>query len=136
MLPPIALLPLAAGLLTSAPVPPAGQPTRAEVEAALLAHQVRLAAHPLACRKGLGCLVPPKAIEVRDYDCQTIDADAKGAPILFCRVTYIHKGGSFAHVKSPNECVPLRARDAAATDQPAWEVALVDAKGRCPGARE
>jgi hypothetical protein len=135
MLPATAFVHLAAGLLSSAPVAPGAQPTRPEIEAALLAHNVRLAAHPLACRKGL-CLVPPKAIEVRDYDCQTTGTDAKGGPILFCRVTYIYKGGSFAHVKSPNECVPLRARDATTTGQPAWEVALVDWKGRCPGARE
>jgi hypothetical protein len=136
MLPAIVFVHLAAGLLSSAPVPPGGQPTRGELEAALLAHKVRLAAHPLACRTGLGCLAPPKAIEVRDYDCQTTATDAKGRPILFCRVTYIHKGGSLAHVKSPNECVPLRAADATATDQPGWEVALIESKGRCPGARE
>lgn len=103
---------LAAALLASAPIPTGTQPSQAELEAALRAHYVRLAAHPMACRNGL-CLKPPKAIKVRNYDCQATGADAAGGAILFCRVTYIHKGGSLAYVKSPNECVPLRARAAA-----------------------
>lgn len=131
---------LAAALLQSAPIPPGTQPSQAELEAALRAHYVRLAAHPLACRKGLGCLKPPKAIKVRNYDCQATGTDSKGGPILFCRVTYIHKGGSLAHVKSPNECVPLRASEVTTIDHGgtglAWEVALTDSKGRCPGGRE
>jgi len=131
---------LAAALLSPAPIPPGIQPSQTELEAALLAYNVRLAAHPLACRKGLGCIKPPKAIKVRDYDCQARGSDAKGDPILFCRVTYVHKGGSLAYVKSPNECVPLRASEMTTIDDDgtrlAWTVAIVDAKGRCPGARE
>ncbi len=131
---------LAAALLSSAPIPPGAQPNQAELEAALRAHYVRLAAHPMACRKGVGCLKPPKAIKVRNYDCQTTGTDAKGGAILFCRVTYVHKGGSLAHVKSPNECVPLRASEVSSIGNGgtalAWEFAMIDSKGRCPGGRE
>ena len=130
----------AAALLSPAPIPPGTQPSQAELEAALRAHYVRLAAHPMACRKGLGCIKPPKAIKVRNYDCQATGTDAKGGSILFCRVTYVHKGGSLAHVKSPNECVPLRASEVTSIDnggtELAWEFALIDSKGRCPGGRE
>ncbi|HEX6374577.1 MAG TPA: hypothetical protein VFZ91_02545 [Allosphingosinicella sp.] len=130
----------AAAMLSSAPIPPGALPSQAELEAALLAYNVRLAAHPLACQKGLGCIKPPKAIKVRDYDCQTRGTDAKGNPVLFCRVTYVHKGGSLDHVKSPNECVPLRASEMTTIDDDgtkiAWAVAMIDSKGRCPGARE
>jgi hypothetical protein len=135
---------LTAALLSAASIPatiPAGtQPSQAELEAAIRAHYVRLAAHPMACRARVGCLKPPKAIKVSNYDCQVTDTDPKGGSILYCRVTYTHKGGSLAYVKSPNECVPLRASEAISTDTGglvlAWEVALVDSKGRCPGARE
>jgi hypothetical protein len=98
-----------------------------------------MAAHPLACRKGVGCFKAPKAIKVRNYDCQARGTDSKGGDILYCRVTYVYKGGSFDTVKSPNECLPLRATEAAMIDGEgtlAWEVAMVDHKGKCPGARE
>lgn len=124
----------------SAPIPPGAQPDQLALEAAIRAHYVRLAAHPLACRKGVGCLKPPKAIKVRNYDCQARGTDAKGGELLYCRVTYVHKGGSFDTVKSPNECVPLRAYEVTTIDnggnELAWEFAMVDSKGRCPGGRE
>lgn len=138
MAPAMHLAGLAAALLSSAPIPPGTQPSQADLEAALLALQVQIAAHPMACRKGLGCIKPPKAIKVRNYDCQTTGTDSKGGAILFCRVTYVHKGGSLASVKSPNECVPLRAHELTTLDETelVWTVALIDAKGRCPGGRE
>lgn len=123
-----------------APIPPGAQPDQVELEAAIRAHYVVLAAHPLACRKGSVCLKPPKAIRVRNYDCQARGTDSKGGALLYCRVTYVHKGGSFDTVKSPNECIPLRAYEATTTDNGAnalaWEFAMVDSEGRCPGGRE
>ncbi|MET1109916.1 MAG: hypothetical protein ABWX67_00170 [Allosphingosinicella sp.] len=123
-----------------APIPPGAQPDPFELEAAIRAHYVVLAAHPLACRKGSVCLKPPKAIRVRNYDCQARGADSKGGDLLYCRVTYVHKGGSFDTVKSPNECIPLRAYEATTIDDGgnalAWEFAMVDSEGRCPGGRE
>jgi hypothetical protein len=127
---------LAAALLSSAPIPPGTQPSQPELEAALLAHNVRLAAHPMACPRKSLCLKPPKAIKVRNYDCQATGTDSNGGAILFCRVTYVHKGGSLDTVKSPNECVPLRATGATGGTGLAWEFAMIDSKGRCPGARE
>lgn len=133
---------LAAALLSPAPIPPGAQPAQADLEAALRAHYVRIVSYPVHCRNGpaRGCLKPPKAIRVRNYDCQATGTDSKGGSILFCRVTYIHKGGALADVKSPNECVPLRASEVSSIDdggpELAWEVALIDAKGRCPGGRE
>lgn len=125
--------------LPSVAIPPGAQPSLTELEAALLAYNRRLAAHPQACSKRAGCIRAPKAIRVRNYDCQARGTDSKGGDILYCRVTYSFKGGSFDTVKSPNECVPLRATEAAMIDSEAplaWEVAMVDHKGRCPGARE
>ncbi|HEX9965317.1 MAG TPA: hypothetical protein VGB04_10090 [Allosphingosinicella sp.] len=126
--------------LAAAAIPPGAQPSLAELEAALLDYNRRLAAHPLACRKGVGCIKPPKAIKVRSYDCQARGTDSKGRDILYCRVTYSFKGGSFNTVKSPNECVPLRAIGTAGTidgerTELGWELAMVDEKGKCPGAR-
>ena len=131
---------LAAALLSPSPAQAAAQPTQVKLEAALLAYQVRILSY-LACRPARrGCIKPPKRIKVRNYDCQTSGTDADGGPILFCRVTYIHSGGSMAHVRSNDECIALRAKEAVSTDGGAagrvWEVALVDTKGRCPGARE
>jgi len=129
---------LAAALLSSSPIPPGTQPSQAELEAAIRAHYVVLASHPAACRKNL-CLKPPKAIKVSNYDCQATGTDPKGGAILFCRVTYVHKGGSLNTVKSPNECVPLRASGATTGNGGtglAWEFAMMDSKGRCPGGRE
>jgi len=124
----------------SAPIPAGAQPDQLALETAIRAHYAQLAAHPLACRKEVGCLKPPKAIKVRNYDCQARGTDAKGGELLYCRVTYVHKGGSFDTVKSPNECVPLRAYEVTTIDNGgnalAWEFAMVDSKGRCPGARE
>ncbi|HEY5721342.1 MAG TPA: hypothetical protein VIT45_03380 [Allosphingosinicella sp.] len=128
---------LTAALLSPSPAQAAAQPTHAELEATLLAHQVRILSY-LTCRPARsGCIKPPKRIKVRNFDCQASGTDAEGGPILFCRVTYIHSGGSMAHVLSKDECVPLRQRPEGPIDgQPlAWEVALVDAAGRCPGGR-
>lgn len=119
----------------SAPIPPGAQPDRLELEAAILAYQRRLAAHPLACSGRSGCLKAPKAIKVKDHDCQARGADSKGGEILYCRVTYSHKGGSLAHVKSPNECVPLRSVRPESGTGLAWHYALVNREGKCPGAR-
>jgi hypothetical protein len=124
-----------------APAQMGAQPTQIELEAALLAHHVRIVTFPMRCRNGpaRGCMKPPKAVKVRNYDCQARDAEVAGGPILFCRVTYIQSGGSLAHVQSIDECLPLRSRewDSAEGGGPrlAWEVALVDAAGRCPGGR-
>ena len=133
---------LAAALLSSVPVhaqPVQPQPTQAELEAALLTFHTRIATHPEACRRAGGCFKPPKAIKVRDYDCQATGTDSRGGPILYCRVTYVHKGGTLATVKSPNECVPLRSTGADPVldgeNRSAWTVALVDFEGKCPGAR-
>lgn len=131
---------LSAALLFPAPAraqPVEPQPTLAELEAALLAHHSRIVT--LACGMAKGCYKPPKAIKVRNYDCQATGADPRGQPIIYCRVTYVHKGGTMATVKSPNECVPLRAPRAEVgvdATQRAWQVAMVDHKGKCPGARE
>jgi hypothetical protein len=130
MTPPLHLVGLVATLLSAASIPAGSQPDQTQLEAALLALQVRIATHPMACRKGSACIKPPKAIRVSDHDCQVRGTDPQGGALLYCRVTYKHKGGSLAHVKSPNECVALRE------NEHGWEVALVDTRGRCPGARE
>ena len=131
----------AAALLSPASIQDGAQPTQAELEAALLAHDIRIVSYPLPCRDGpvRGCLKPAKAMRVRNYDCQARGADAKGAPILFCRVSYIQKGGALANVRWRDKCVPLRARAVETDDGTGtrliWEVALIDAVGRCPGGR-
>ena len=131
---------LAAASTSPSPAQAAAQPTQAELEAALLAYQTRILSY-LTCRPARrGCIKPPKRIKVRNYDCQASDTDADGGPILYCRVTYIHSGGSMAHVRSNDECVALRAKETDSTGGGAaalaWEIAPVDTKGRCPGARE
>jgi hypothetical protein len=132
---------VAAALLSSAPIPPGSQPSQAELEAALRAHYVLVFTYPTQCRSGRapGCMKPPKAIKVRNYDCQATGTDSTGGSILFCRVSYQHKGGALAYVTYPDRCVPLRASKAASIDNGgtglAWEVALMEAKGRCPGGR-
>ena len=133
---------LAAALLSPPPVraqPVQPQPDQAELEAALLALHVRIATHPDACRRAKGCFKPPKAIKVRNYDCQTSGTDSRGEPLLYCRVTYVHKGGVLDTAKSPNECVPLRWKEVDPVfdgrSRRVWEVALVEREGKCPGAR-
>ncbi|HMJ93640.1 MAG TPA: hypothetical protein VK472_06040 [Allosphingosinicella sp.] len=131
---------LAAALVAPLPAQAqaAAQPSQIELEAALLAYQVRILSQ-LTCRPARrGCIKPPKRIKVRNYECQASGIDPEGGPILYCRVTYMHSGGSMAHVLSKDECVPLRQRPEDPIDGPppiAWEVALVDAEGRCPGGR-
>jgi hypothetical protein len=132
---------LTAAFFSTAPAqaqPVQSLPTQAELEGALLALHVRIATHPEACRRAKGCFKPPKAIKVRDYDCNATGTGPRGEPILYCRVTYVHKGGTLATVKSPNECVPMRAMDVPVVDGPTqrgWEVAMVDHERKCPGAR-
>lgn len=115
------------------------QPTQAELEAALLALHLLAASHPDACRMAGGCYKPPRAIRVRDFDCQATGTDAKLGPILYCRVTYVQRGGELDKAKSANECVPLRATDEETVlengSRRVWEVAQVDREGKCPGAR-
>lgn len=117
------------------------QPTQIELQDALRAHFVRIVSYPPACRNGpaRGCIKAPKRIEVRNHDCQASGTGTDGLPILYCRVTYKQVGGSLAGVLSRDECVPLRWREvgpAGGVTRIVWEVALVDHKGKCPGARE
>ena len=124
---------LAAASISPASAQAGAQPTPAEIEAALLAHQVHILSY-LTCRPARsGCIKPPKRMKVRNYDCQATGTDKDGGPVQFCRTTYIHSGGSMANVLSRDECIALRARGAEAGG---WEVAMVETKGKCPGARE
>ncbi|NML04207.1 hypothetical protein [Sphingomonas sp. G-3-2-10] len=133
------LLPLA--LLASVQDVP--QPHQPGLEYALLQHEIRVVTYPEECRgarPAASCIKPPKRIKVRNFDCQTRGADAKGEPLLYCRVTYIRAGGSLANVQSNNECVALRSYEVDGVEHGStytdWRVALVDTKGKCPGARE
>jgi hypothetical protein len=119
------------------------RPSQQDLELALLAHEIRVVTYPEECRgarPAASCIKPPKRIKVRNFDCQATGTDAKGQPLLYCRITYIRAGGSLANVQSNNECVALRSYEVDGAEHGSvydlWRVALVDTKGKCPGARE
>jgi hypothetical protein len=130
---------LAAALLSPSLAQAPAQPTHAELEAALLAHQVRILSYQNCRPRTRGCIKPPKRVKVRNYDCLATGTDADGGAILYCRATYSHSGGSLAGVRWTDKCVPLRAIEAIVAEDGRtrlnWEIALVEAKGRCPGGK-
>jgi len=115
-------------LLLAALVQGPSQPSQAELEAAILAHQTMLFTHPRMCPPGTrNCPKGPKRITVTQFACDGHGRDQKGEAFLVCRTSFRFVGGAFAHVRTPVECVPLRWSAAAA----AWRVALIPEKDQC-----
>lgn len=107
------------------------QPTQAELEAAILAHNKMLFARPALCPPGSrNCPKPPSRVVVTQFACDATGVDHKGQPFLVCRTSYRLVGGIFTGVRANMECVPVRWVTGTA-DAPAWRVVLVRKEDEC-----
>jgi hypothetical protein len=107
------------------------QPSQAELEAAILAHERMLFASPVICPPGArNCPKPPSRVTVTQFACDATGVDHKGEPFLVCRTSYRFSGGEFHGVRANMMCVPVRWVTGTA-DAPRWRVAIVRKQDEC-----